>query len=230
MAVQESNFWLSTVEMPQIEPRPLPEKVDVAIFGAGFTGLSAARTLAKLGARVAVLEAETVGWGASSRNGGMVLTGLKLGAADLISRYGKETTRRMFSASLEAISTVERIVADEKIDCDFCRCGHLEVANKASHFDAFERSAETMERELNHSVQIVPREDLFTEIGSKIYFGGLVDEVSAGADPARYVAGLGRAAVRAGADVQERSRVEKIESAPNNGARGWKLSTMRGAV
>jgi len=230
MTAERQNYWLTTAEMPCIEVRPLPEKVDVAILGAGFTGLSAARTLAKLGARVAVLEAETVGWGASSRNGGMVLTGLKLGAADLISRYGKETTRRMFSASLEAISTVEQIVADEKIDCDFCRCGHLEVANKPSHFHAFERSAETMERELNHSVQIVPRENLFTEIGSKVYFGGLVDEVSAGANPARYVAGLAKAALRAGADVHERSRVEKIASAPNNGAPGWKLSTTRGAI
>src|SRR5881396_4088770 len=143
----QQNYWLTTVEVPKTDTKmPLPETVDVAVIGAGFTGLSAARTLAKLGARVAVLEAETVGWGASSRNGGMVLTGLKLGAADLISRYGKETTRRMFSASLEAISTVEQIVADEKIDCDFCRCGHLEVANKPSHFHAFERSAETMER------------------------------------------------------------------------------------
>src|SRR5579859_6304353 len=112
MTTQEKNYWLTTAEMPRIEPRPLPEKVDVAILGAGFTGLSAARTLAKLGTRVAVLEAETVGWGASSRNGGMVLTGLKLGAGDLISRYGKETTRRMFAASLDAISMVEQIVAD----------------------------------------------------------------------------------------------------------------------
>src|SRR5258708_3644247 len=213
--------------MPGIETGPLPEKVEVAILGAGFTGLSAARTLAKLGARVAVLEAETVGWGASSRNGGMVLTGLKLGASDLISRYGKEMTRRMFAASLEAISTVEQIVADEKIDCDFYRCGHLEVANKRGHFDGFQRAAETMERELGHSVRVVPPEALFAEIGSKIYFGGLVDEVSAGANPARYVAGLAKAAVRAGADVHERSRVEKIESASNNGAPGWKISTPR---
>src|SRR5579859_1898101 len=180
MTVQEKNFWLTTAEMPRIERRPLPEKVDVAILGAGFTGLSAARTLAKLGAHVAVLEAQTAGWGASSRNGGMVVTGLKLGAAELISRYGKETARRMFAASLEAISTVEQIVADEKIDCDFCRCGHLEVANKPGHFHGFERSAETMERELGHSVRVVPRENLFSEIGSTIYFGGLVDEVSAG--------------------------------------------------
>jgi len=69
------KFWLTTVEMPRVAPQPLPERVDVAILGAGFTGLSAARTLAKRGVRVAVLESHTIGWGASSRNGGMVLTG-----------------------------------------------------------------------------------------------------------------------------------------------------------
>src|SRR5690242_1215444 len=119
MAVQEKTFWLTTAERPLVEPRPLPERVDVAILGAGFTGLSAARALAKLGARVAVLESNTVGWGASSRNGGMVLTGLKVGTTDLISRYGKETAKRMFAASIEAISTVERLVAEESIDCNF---------------------------------------------------------------------------------------------------------------
>src|SRR5579859_367658 len=230
MTVQEKNFWLTTAEMPRIERRPLPEKVDVAILGAGFTGLSAARTLAKLGAHVAVLEAQTAGWGASSRNGGMVLTGLKLGAAELLSRYGKEATQRMFAASLEAISIVEQIVAEEKINCDFSRCGHLEVANKPGHFHGFERSAETMERELGHSVRVVPRENLFSEIGSTIYLGGLVDEVSAGANPARYVAGLANAAMRAGADIHEQTRVEKIEAAANNGAAGWKVSTTRGPL
>src|SRR5215475_4778061 len=126
--------------MPRIETRPISERVDVAILGAGFTGLSAARTLAKHGAKIAVLEAQTVGWGASSRNGGMVLTGLKLTATDLISRYGKEVAKRMFAASLDAISTVEQVVADERIDCNFSRSGHLEVANKPRHFEGFERS------------------------------------------------------------------------------------------
>jgi len=230
MTVLEKNFWLTTVEMPRIETRPLPEKVDVAILGAGITGLSAARTLAKQGARVAVLESQTVGWGASSRNGGMVLTGLKVGVADLLSRYGKEMTKRMFAASLEAISTAEQIVADERIDCDFCRSGHLEVANKPSHFDGFQRSAEMMERELGHTVRIVPPENLFTEIGSKIYFGGLVDEVSAGANPARYVAGLAEAAIRAGAAIQEQTRVDRLERVSEGGAWGFKLSTSRGVL
>src|SRR6266516_542765 len=68
MSFKERNFWLTTVEMPKADAaQPLPESVDVAVIGAGYTGLSATRTLAKHGAKVAVLEAETVGWGASSR-------------------------------------------------------------------------------------------------------------------------------------------------------------------
>src|SRR5271154_2694502 len=129
MPVQEQNFWLTTAEMPGTDPaHPLPDGVNVAIIGAGFTGLSAAGTLAKLGAKVAVLEAETTGWGASARNGGMVLPGLKLGVNKLISMYGRERTQRMYAASLATIDCVEKIVAEEKIDCDFVRCGHLEVA------------------------------------------------------------------------------------------------------
>src|SRR5580692_5452903 len=117
--MQQRNYWLTTAEFPVTEARPLPERVDVAVIGAGFTGLSVARTLAKRGAKVAVLESQTVGWGASSRNGGMVLTGLKLGATTLISRYGKEMARRMYDGSLKSIDCVEAIVREEKIDCDF---------------------------------------------------------------------------------------------------------------
>src|SRR5712692_38008 len=102
MAIGEKTFWLDTVEMPAPAPNPFPESVDVAVIGAGYTGLSAARTLAKSGAKVAVLESQTVGWGASSRNGGMVLTGLKLPTTTLIARYGKEATARMYAASLRS--------------------------------------------------------------------------------------------------------------------------------
>src|SRR5262249_43322867 len=109
VAFQEKTYWLDTVEIPKPASHPLPERVDVAVVGAGFTGLSAARTLAKLGASTVVLEAESVGWGASSRNGGMVLPGLKLGVSTLISRYGLEATRAMYAASLASIDCVEKI-------------------------------------------------------------------------------------------------------------------------
>src|ERR1017187_2802334 len=140
---QELNYWLTTVQMPASLAQPLPERADVAVIGAGFTGLSAALALAKRGAKVVVLESETIGWGASSRNGGMVLTGLKLGVNQLISRYGRDLTRRMYAASLESIATVERIVKEENIACDFARTGHLEVACKQAHFDDYRSEEHT---------------------------------------------------------------------------------------
>jgi glycine/D-amino acid oxidase-like deaminating enzyme len=230
MPIREKTFWLDTLEMPAPQQRALPDRVDVAVIGAGFTGLSAARTLAKLGATVAVLESQTVGWGASSRNGGMVLTGLKLGTATLISRYGREATQRMYAASLASIDCVEQIVREENIECDFARRGHLEVACKAKHFTEFQRAVEVVAREFNHPLRIVPKSELSTEIGSPIYHGGLVDETSAGVNPARYVAGLARAAERAGAAIFEQARVTSIDRATNNGAGGWKVTTPRGTL
>jgi glycine/D-amino acid oxidase-like deaminating enzyme len=231
MPLQEHNYWLTTAEFPVVDAtRPLPETVDVAVIGAGFTGLSAARTLAKRGAKVAVLESETIGWGASSRNGGMVLTGMKLGVNQLISRYGRELTQRMYAASLATIDCVEQIVREEAIDCDFSRCGHLEVACKQKHFDDYARQAEVIAREFNHTLRVVERQDLSAEIGSSIYYGGMVDEVSAGCNPARYVAGLARAAMKAGAEIFEHTRVQSVQRNSRQGEAGWQLATSRGPL
>jgi glycine/D-amino acid oxidase-like deaminating enzyme len=230
MEFQATNYWLDSLTMPAGTAGNLPERADVAVIGAGFTGLSAARTLARRGAAVAVLEANTIGWGASSRNGGMVLTGLKLGAETLAARYGMQTAKRMYAASLSAIDLVERIVSEENIDCNFSRRGHLELACKPSHFEGYERSIELAAREFNHSLKIIPKAQLQSEIGSAIYHGGMVDEASAGLNPARYVAGLGRAAIKAGACIYERARVENIVRAAHHGEAGFRLSTSRGPI
>src|SRR5437868_622508 len=231
MCVREHNYWLTTVAMPTPDAAyPLPDSVDVAVIGAGYTGLSAARTLAKSNARVAVLEAETIGWGASSRNGGMVLTGLKLGVNKLIAMYGRERAQRMYAASLASIDCVETLVREENIDCDFSRCGHLEVACKQKHFDDYARQAEVIAREFNHTLRVVQKNELEAEIGSNIYYGGMVDEVSAGLNPARYVAGLGRAAMNAGAEIFEHTKVEGLQRESNQGESGWKVTTSRGAL
>jgi glycine/D-amino acid oxidase-like deaminating enzyme len=225
--MQEKTFWLDTVDIPAPASLDFPQRVDVAIIGAGFTGLSAARSLARAGATVAVFESQTIGWGASSRNGGMVLTGLKLPAAMLIARYGKEATARMYAASLESIEFVEKLVREENIACDFSRSGHLEVACKRKHFDDFRRSAEETARHFGHQQRLVPKDQLQSEIGSAIYHGGLVDASSAGVNPARYVAGLARAAERAGAAIFEHSPVDEIQ---REGAHGWKIATARGTL
>jgi glycine/D-amino acid oxidase-like deaminating enzyme len=163
--IQDQNYWLTTAEMPKVNAaRALPEMADVAVIGAGFTGLSAARTLAKKGANVVVLESQTIGWGASSRNGGMVLSGLKLGVSQLISMYGRDRTQQMYKASLGSIDCVEEIVREESVACDFSRCGHLEVACKQKHFDDYARQAEVVRREFNHELKIIPRNELRSEL------------------------------------------------------------------
>jgi glycine/D-amino acid oxidase-like deaminating enzyme len=231
MPIQEKNYWSTTVDSLSVTAPPeLSDSVDVAVVGAGFCGLSAARTLAKRGVKVAVFEAETFGWGASSRNGGMVLTGMKLPVPTLIKRYGRDVVRKMYAASLETIDCVEQIIREENIDCNFSRCGHLEVACKQAHFDGYEESAALVKREFNHELRIMSKNELRAEIGSDIYFGGMVDETSAGLNPAQYVAGLAHAAQRAGAYLCDHTRVISVELDEKNGARKFRVQTSKGAI
>src|ERR1700687_1526061 len=231
MSMQEKNFWATTVDSPAVvASSEMSDFVDVAIIGGGYCGLSAARTLAKRGVKVAVLEAETFGWGASSRDGGRLLTGMKRPVPTLIKRYGGEAVRKMYAASLATIDCVEQIVREENIDCSFSRCVHLEVACKQAHFDGYEESAALVEREFNHELRIIPKNELRGEIGSDIYFGGMVDETSAGLNPARYVAGLAHAAQRAGACLYDHTRVTSIELERNNNAHKFCVHTSKGAI
>lgn len=225
--MEKQNYWHTTVQMPDASNlTPLPEKADVAIIGGGYTGLSAARTLANQGVTVAVLEAETIGWGASSRNGGMVLTGLKLGMQTVQKRYGRELARRLFQTSLDSIDTVEQIIKEENIDCGFVRCGHLLTANKPKHFNALKDEVEFMEKEFSHRVHLVSKADQRAEIGTDVYHGALVDEVSAGLNPAQYVAGLACAAEKVGATLHAQARVNRLR----RGEKRFVVETERGAL
>src|SRR5262245_3536577 len=231
--LKETPVWTEGVAFPTTDPaQPLPVRVDVAVIGGGFTGLAAARALARSGASVAALEARSFGWGASSRNGGMVLTGLKVEADQLIACYGRAAARRMFAASLASIDCVEEIIREEAIDCGFARSGHLLLAYKPAHFRAFVHEAALLKREFDHTMRIVPPGELRAEIGSRAYHGGLVDETSAGVNPARYVAGLARAAQRAGAQLFDRTPVERIarDGAGTHKGHSYVVHTSRGAL
>ena len=225
--MDQQVYWHTTVQMPDDSNlTPIPEKVDVAIIGGGYTGLSAARTLAKRGVKVAVLEAETIGWGASSRNGGMTLTGLKVSMQTAIKRYGRDNARRLFQCSIDSVDTVEQLVKEESIDCGFTRTGHLLTASKPAHYDSFKGEVDFMAKEFNHALRLVPQKDLSSEIGSSAYYGALVDEVSGGLNPAQYVAGLACAAEKAGATLHARARVNSLE---RRGKR-FSIQTERGAL
>ena len=230
MPLLQSNYWLTTTSMPAATTGELPSSTDVAVIGAGFTGLSAARALGKCGAKVVVLESNTIGWGASSRNGGMVLTGLKLSPKTLADRYGLERTRQMYAASLRSIDLVEQIVLEENIDCNFSRCGHLEVAAKPSHFDSYARAVEFIASEFRHRLEVIPRNKLNQEIGSSLYFGGMLDPSSASVNPASYVRGLANAALQRGAAIYENATVRQIEHTTRGTDRGFAVRTDRGRI
>ena len=225
--LKEIPYWWDTAPaLPNLMTRPLPERADVVIIGSGYTGLSAARSLAQRGAKVVVLEKETFGWGASSRNGGQVLTGLKVGASKLIQTFGRERARELYAASLTSIEYLEKLIADEHIDCGYVQSGHLDAAWKPAHFDHFKHTQEILAREFNHPVRLLDRSEQRHELGTDYYHGVLIDERSGSLHPAQYVRGLAQAAFNAGAALFEKTPALKIEQHGAN----FKVLTPRGAI
>jgi glycine/D-amino acid oxidase-like deaminating enzyme len=229
MSVLDRSLWADTVAGfgAGAEAASLPSQVDVAVVGAGFTGLAAALALAKRGRKVAVLERHHVGWGASSRNAGMVLTGVKAPLSALLAR-GEETARRIDATSAAAIDLVARLADDEGFDCDFRRCGHLEVACSPAQFDVVKRATEIQCELYGAEIRIVEKDALAEEIGSEAFAGGAVDPRSASVNPAKLVAGLATACRRAGASICENAGVERIER--RSPGRRHSLVTARGEI
>jgi glycine/D-amino acid oxidase-like deaminating enzyme len=185
----------------------------VAVVGAGYTGLSAALTLARHGASVVVLERHRAGWGASGRNGGFVLPGYQPEADELVRRHGVDRTRSLFAASLEAIELLQALIAREALDCGYARRGWIRLAAKPGHLRDLERTAAALRRHFGHETVLLAPADLRDEIGSDRYHGGLLDPLGGALHPGRYCAGLAEAAARAGADLMEGVEVRGVNRA-----------------
>jgi glycine/D-amino acid oxidase-like deaminating enzyme len=194
--------------------------------GGGYTGLAAARALARRGVDATVLERHTLGWGASSRNGGFVLPGFKPEMEELAQRLGPERAGRMFQLSLEAMRYLANLIEEEGIACDFSRCGAVTLAAKASHMPGLEQSGRFMQEQLGYKTELLQREDLGQEIGSTRYYGGLLDPGGCSLQPAKYVQGLAFAAQRAGARLLENAQVTRVRRVQG----GFEVRTAQGTV
>ena len=223
----ERCLWTETApDSPGVSTRQAPERTDVAIIGGGYTGLAAARSLARRGVDVTVLERHTLGWGASSRNGGFVLPGFKPDIEVLARKLGLAEARRLFELSRQAVDGLEALIADEAIDCDYRRCGTVVLAARPRHLAGLDRSRRFLGDQLGLETTVLTREGLRAEIGSTRYHGGLLDPLAAAVQPARLVQGLARAAARAGARLVEGAEVRGLERE----AGSWRLTTSAGDV
>ena len=210
--MQLTPFWTDQTPVPaDLHRSELPATIDVAVIGSGVTGLNAAIELARAAVSVAVLEAGEIGWGASSRNAGMMSAGIPASNDYQRREYGVEKTKQLFRWSGEAVNYVEKVVSAEEMDCDFKRCGAVFLACNASQFADLQAYQQELQDEFDFpGTKLLPPHLLGSEIASQLYAGGLVNDFSARVDPAKYVYGLASVAVKHGAVLVEHAEVTGI--------------------
>ena len=202
-------------------------ETDIAIIGSGYTGLCAARILRKNGASVTIFDRNTVGWGASSRNGGMATPGLKQGIQKIYKMYGSKLAHEFWKASVDAIDLIEEIVDEHSIDCDWQRNGHASLATKPSHAPRLKQYGSWLEKKFGHVQNYIPVNQIRDEIGSDAYYGALTDEISGGLHASKYVYGLATTVSNLGVQLCEHTDVLDIEK---NDANYFRLITSKGDV
>ncbi len=218
-------FWWRDAPPEAADGRALPERVDVAVIGGGYCGLSAALELARAGVRVAVLDAGPLGAGASTRNGGMVGGAVKLEWHDLARRVGPTRAAAMLDDAGAAFEFIESLIARERLDAAYERSGRLVLAWHPGQLRAFERQVQALGARAD-GVRILPRARQREEIGSDRYHGGVLIERAGALDPARFHRGLAAAARAAGALLHGQAAVHRLERMGG----GFALETARGPV
>ncbi|MEH6443106.1 MAG: FAD-binding oxidoreductase [Oceanospirillaceae bacterium] len=206
-------FWHDDVDL-SVTTTPLEalkDTLDIVIVGSGFTGLSAALTLARAGKSVTIIEKNNIASGASSRNGGLLGPSFhKLGIQGLVNAFGNETANNLLKESLLGYDWLLNFIKDEQIDCDLRQCGRFRGALQPAHFKPLAEQAESFASKLDYPVTIVEKSQQHSEVGSDLYHGGVVYEKDAALNPAKLVKGLIQRCQAAGVTFVEQTQVSEI--------------------
>lgn len=220
-------YWWDAAPPDSEGDTPPPERVDVAIVGSGYTGLSAALELARGGADVAVLEAQRFGEGASTRSGGMVSGGVNVGKGGDVERlYGAERVQAMIEEAAESYGHFEQLIEREGIDCLYRRSGRFVGAHTPSAYAGMARSVESLNAHAEAGAFLVPPGRQREQLASDYYYGGMVVERAGGVHPSLYHQGLRRACLAAGVKLSAHTAVEGIDGRAGN----LTVQTSRGVV
>lgn len=188
-------------------------EADLVVVGGGATGLSAALHASRAGLSVVLLEGGRIGWGASGRNGGQIIPGLRKGAAELVALYGPGRAKALFDLAQQARDLVVQLIADEAIDCDLRLTGHLAGAAKASDLRRFEAEVRCLTDVMGYrDAEVLSAAAARAEVATP-YHGALVDRRGGHLHTLNYTLGLARAAAAAGAVLQEGALAVALEQA-----------------
>ncbi|MGH6718627.1 MAG: NAD(P)/FAD-dependent oxidoreductase [Alphaproteobacteria bacterium] len=223
---KETPYWWEAAPRPSLPEAPPPATVDVAIVGSGFTGLSAALDLARAGRSVLVLDSGDAGFGASSRNGGMVGGQLKWSYGELVARTGADRARALAREALVSLDYTKDLIEREQIACHLQKVGMFVGAHRPSHYEAMARDLDLARKEVGVEAEMVPAQATRTEVDTAAYHGGKVMFRNAGVHPALYHQGLLERARNAGVTVAPLTPVEDIARCPDKAV----LTTPRGKV
>lgn len=206
-----NSLWNATANhSPPFAPLQRDEEADVVIIGGGFTGLSAALHLAEAGKSVCLLEAETPGWGASGRNGGQVVPGLKEDPDEIERRFGPQLGQRMVELSGNAGRFVFRLIDRHGIDCNAFSDGWIQPIHSSSAMETVKRRCAQWQQR-GADTRMIERDEAAALLGTDAYLGAMVDKRGGNLHPLNYALGLSAAASRQGARIFANSRAVKVE-------------------
>ncbi len=223
---EAASLWATTAPpAPETPPLDTPATADVCVVGAGFTGLSAALHLAEAGRSVVCVDSGGPGHGASGRNGGQVLAGLKWSPDDLARRFGPERGARIAAFAGDAPGVVYDLIERHRIDCGLRRCGWLNAAVDAAALHR-QRAVVAQWAARGAPVRLAGRDETAALLGTGRYAGAMLDDRAGALNPLAYARGLAAAALRAGARVHGGSAALRLTQTGD----GWRVETARASV